>query len=456
MAGRAHMTLRKFICDTLGGASVPIALSIAPIVTGAGAAIDFGRVVIASSQLQSAVDNAALTATSMSGNLQERKTAADNALSAALQGLTAATYLAQNPDGSYTYTASYPMLTKFTPFIEPSVTIARAATAKSGTPGTPGTPGSDGRSDDACIFSMGEDLNVDTETLTFNGSPNVKLTGCSLRSNKSMKCNGHDTGASASYAVGSITNCPNPFPNEPVYPDIYSYLKDGIERQCGTNAAGAALTVNGALPTAGPNVIYVSRVGYTEIHICGNLTLAGKGALRANAALSSQPGEDTVIVIENGGLVMGDQSDVAAKRVTFVLAGLAEGVTGSPTVQWPNGAGKAATLRVSSSTYDDNPWKGHAIYQPATVNVDQDWKPGSNVVVDGIVYLPRARLTVSGVVGYGAGNCSKLVVGELTLNGSVDLKQDATSCASQKVMQYYVAPIAGTPGTPGLSSYLTR
>ena len=153
---------------------------------------------------------------------------------------------------------------------------------------------------------------------------------------------------------------------------------------------------------------------------------------------------------------------VTARRTTFVIAAPDASVTGvSPRFEFPNGGGNMATLNVTSSYGEDNPWRGMALYQSpsATANVDMTWKPGANVTLDGVVYFPNARLDLQGNISYGPRRCSKLVVGEFNLNGAVDLKQTAEGCNTLKVKQYYLAPIAGSPGTPasaGASAYLYR
>ncbi len=216
------------------------------------------------------------------------------------------------------------------------------------------------------------------------------------------------------------------------------------------------------MPAASTNVKHVSQSGYTEIHICGNLTFSGTGTISGLT-----PSTDTVIVIENGGLVFANEANVTARRTSIVLAGNNSGVSSTPIMFWPNGTGKKATLDISTSTgagatagsSNGNPWKGMAIYQHPSINIDQDLKPGSSIVVDGIVYLSKAKLTVGGNINYGASACSKLVAGEFTLNGNVALKQDATSCAALGVIQFYQAPVAAVAGAAGnalQSSYLTK
>lgn len=450
--GFRKFSFRNFASNDRGNVAMVFSLAFIPIMASVGVAVDMGRAVLLASSVQSAVDNAALAVAAGTGDAATRKASADAILIASLRQEAATTLTVTNA-GEVNYQATIDMPTMFAPFVTPSIRVSRSASARAGVAGTPGTPGTNERVDDSCIYSLGEDLQVNVDTLTFNGSPNVNLTGCSLRSNKSMKCNGSDTGAH-SYAVGSIVGCANPHPNQPVFPDLYAAAATNITRVCDSGAGGRTWSVNGVLPAESATVKYVSRSGYREIHICGTLTLSGVGSISGN-----NPTEDTVIVVENGGVLFLNDSDITAKRTSIVLAGsysYSSGVT--PRLIFPDGAGNHATLRISASTADGNPWKGLALYQNPVLNdnVDMTWKPGSMVYVDGIVYFPRARLTVQGSIAYGPGNCSKLVLGELTLNGAVDLKQTAAGCASMKVVQYYVAPVAATPGTATTSSYLVQ
>lgn len=463
-----RQSVYQFLKDRSGAVSIQMAFAVLPMMAATGAAIDFGRSVILSNQMQSAVDQATLTVANMSGSDAERKARADQIFAAAMLTVPLSSTFETKADGAVIYSAATNMPTMFTPFIASSVTINRVASAKPtvmGTPGTPGTPGVGELRDDSCIFSTGEDLDVDFNTLVFNGNPSVMLTNCSLISNKSMKCNGNNIGAAASYAHGSIQGCPNPHSGQELYPDIYQSVATSIDRVCGQVTTGLNLTASGVLPAASPSVKYVSRSGYTEMHVCGNLTLQGVGSLTGLT-----PNRDTVIVIENGGLTFANAANIAANRVTFVLAGNNANVSGAPAiVTWPSGNGNSAWLKVSASNGKDNsgttetattnPFKGHAIYQDPSVNIDMEWKPGSNLTVDGVIYFAKARLTIGGNINYGAGKCSKLVAGEFTLNGNVALKQDAASCTALGVQQYYRAPVpavAGTSGTATASSYLVR
>jgi hypothetical protein len=298
------------------------------------------------------------------------------------------------------------------------------------------------------VFSLGETLTISTDTMTFNGSPSVNLAGCSLRSNKSMKCNGSSTYAT-SYAVGSIVGCSDPHPGQAVVPDIYAGLASNISKVCGAEVGGVTWTASGAgaLPS-GANVKSVERSGFTEIHVCGTLTLNGTNA---TTLTGSAPSIDTVVVVENGNIQLANGAYVNSSRVTFILAGGAD----SSVVAWPNGnGGNAATWNVSASIGDANPWKGIALYQSpsVTTGVDMSWGSGTTLAVDGVAYFPNAQLTESGQVTYGPTGCSKLVVGEFTLNGAVNLKQSAAGCAGMQVTQYSTISSTSTQG----SAYLLQ
>ena len=459
--------IRKFTRNEDGGTAISFALAVVPVMATVGAAVDLGRGVVTSNNMQNGLDQAVLTVVNTPGTDAERKLRADAIFAASFHDGAATTTLVTNTDGTVTYSARMDMTTMFVPFVSSSIAIGRSATAKAtaaGTAGVAGVAGVVALRDDSCILSLGEDLDVNFDAMVFNGNPSVTLTNCSLISNKSMKCNGNNVGAAASYAHGSVTGCPNPHPGTESYPDIYAPLVSNITRICGTTKTGYAWATSGSAPGAnGTTVQTVAQTGYREIHICGTLTLSGVSSLTGNT-----PSEDTVIIIENGALNLANGANVKAYRTTFVLAGNNSGVLGDAAiVTWPSGAGKSATLRMTSSTgfgatsatTTSNPWKGQAIYQNPNINLDQDWKPGANLFVDGIVYFSKAKLTVGGNISYGAGNCSKLVSGEFTLNGNVALKQDAESCGTLGVVHYYRAPVeavAAVEATAAASSYLMR
>jgi len=292
------------------------------------------------------------------------------------------------------------------------------------------TGGSGGTTDNSCLMTLGRSLSPSTVSMTFNGAPNINMSGCSLRSNTSMTCNGHNGGASASIAVGTVSGCSNAQPNTPAIKDIYAALASNISLKCGASTAGATWTP-GTIPI-GPTIIKVTKGSYVEYHICGDLTVTGNGYLTGNA-----PALDSVIVIENGSLNVDNNSTINTMKTTIVLAG-SNSVASS--INFPNGQGHASILSLSPSTDPANPWQGVSLYQDPslTYNVDDTWGPATTFNADGVVYLPNANVTISGSSASNNSKCTKFVANTFTSNGSVNLNfaQTSVGCASLGVKQY--------------------
>ncbi len=150
-----------------------------------------------------------------------------------------------------------------------------------------------------------------------------------------------------------------------------------------------------------------------------------------------------MVVIENGDLVMDDGASITATRVTFVLTSDKNGASASSQIQFPTGNGKkAATLALSPSTDPNNPWHGVSIYQDPglTAGVDQDWKAGVTLNLSGLVYMPKANVTLRGNSSNAntSTSCAKYVVNTFTVDGSVDLvlSHTAQGCSTLQVDQW--------------------
>ncbi len=407
--------INRFLRRDDGNVAVAFAMSLLPIAGLAGAAIDYGRAQTEQARRQAALDAAVLVgARDGSEAWAGKATGAYNAV----YGPNAPTpTFARGDGGSYVGTASTAVPTTLTSVIgvseittsaRASATVDQAAWA------------------DACILTLGAGVASEV-SLRMNGAPRLDLSGCAIRSNTSMTCNGHDGDPALAIAAGTVNKCGNARSGASAAVDAYDALKANITTSC-TGKPGATWTA-GANPPA--SVTRTARDGYDEYRVCGTLTLSGSGRLVS--------GRDAVIVIENGSLVMDDRAVVDASRVAFVLTG--DGASPS-VVEFPKGNGKAATLTLSPPSGAANPWRGISIYQdPKLVTaVDSTWGPGTTINVDGVIYLPKADLELHGNSGSPEPSCAKIVAKTMTLSGAVRLKQTQQSCESMGVS----APAART------------
>jgi hypothetical protein len=176
----------------------------------------------------------------------------------------------------------------------------------------------------------------------------------------------------------------------------------------------------------------VSRGNYTEYHVCGDLTLSGNGYL-----FGASPGSDAVIVVENGGVTLASNAFITAVRTTIVLTG---NNSRPSAINFPSGGGNAATLSLSPSTDTGNPWQGVSLYQdPALTNgIDDDWGSGATFTADGVVYLPKANVTIRGNSASNVSSCTVFVTNTVKTNGSVNLSfsRKSDGCAKLGVKQY--------------------
>ena len=281
---------------------------------------------------------------------------------------------------------------------------------------------------DSCILALDKQGGLNNQGVLLNGAPNIDLNKCSLRSNTSVRCNGHDSNTVASVAAGWAIGCSNPTSKANVVPDVLAPMAAKIERKCGGLTSGAVWSP-GKPPAT---VITVQKDTYVQYHICGDLTLSGSGYLTG-----ATPSKDALIIIENGSLIVDNKSTISAFRTAFVLTG---GNIRASSIVFPTGNGKASTLTVSPPIDPENPWRGISIYQDPglTKDVDNDWGPGSTFNIDGVVYLPQSNVLMRGISGSGLSGCTKVIVNTVRTNGAVDLayQQNDTVCAHLGVSRW--------------------
>ena len=419
MAHRFHLYRQIFAFAAHRGGSIAIqfALAIVPVMGMVGAAVDYSRAVHYRAQLQTALDSAVLAGGKDGGTTWTQ--VAPNAFDGNLVSPTSASVptFTKPTNSSYSGTTTAMVPTTFLKILQLNAL-----------PVSVSVPG-----DNSCLLALDHGKPSSDVGLTLNGAPVVNLSGCSIRSNTSMNCNGHDGNATAAYAGGTASGCGHASSNALVVPDIYASLAGNTQTMC-TSYPGATWTVGVAPSGSGvkTRTVSVGSATYTEYHICGDLALSGTGYLTG-----SSPGSDTIVIIENGSLNIANGASISSSRTTLILTG--DNSVPSQ-INFPNGNGKAATLNLSPPTAGDNPWQSVSLYQDPklTNSVDEKWGPGANFSANGLVYLPNANVVTDGNMGSTNSQCSKFVMNTLTTNGSVnlDMDQSVPACSALGLKQW--------------------
>jgi Flp pilus assembly protein TadG len=417
----------KFLhfCRDRDGSLAPVfALMLTPMLIAVGASVDYSRANSVKSTLQATLDAAVLAGAKagVTSGGSDWSQLAQNIFQSNLAvktSMAATPTFTANNDGTYSGSVTGSVPTSLLGIINiHSVNVTANATATATAP------------DDSCILTLDHGQPATHVSLTLNGAPIINLTGCSIRTNSSLDCNGHDGSVTKGIAGGTATDCGSPYSHASMVPDIYKDLAKIITPQCGSTKLGVSWTP-GVLPT-GAGVKTVSVGSYTEYHICGDLNLSGTGYLTGTAPMS-----DTVIVIENGSLNLADNASINTLKTAIVMTG--DNTVGS-SVNFPNGNGHTATLSLSPPTDSTNPWQGVALYQDPklTYNVNNTWGPGANFNADGLVYLGNSNVVTDGDTASSNAKCTKFVMNQFTTNGHVDLNftQSASTCAAIGLKQW--------------------
>ncbi|HEX6768992.1 MAG TPA: TadE/TadG family type IV pilus assembly protein [Candidatus Binatia bacterium] len=409
-----------FSADERGNVAIIFGLALLPIMTAVGAAVDYSRANAAKSSVQSALD-AGLLAGALDGT-SNWKTVATNVYNSNLKSKKIST--AEPP----TFTA--PAASTFAGSAKASITasilgvigykkldVVANATAMAA------------EADNSCILTLDKGQPASHVSLKLNGAPVINLSGCTIRSNTSLDCNGHDGNVTKSFASGSAIGCGKPTSNAPVVPDIYKDMAKNITQVCAGARPGVTWTP-GTLPTGAGFKTITNAAGITEHHICGDMHVSGNGSLSGVA-----PASDVVIVIENGSLIVDDKSSITTTRTTIVMTG---NNNWPAHVDFPQGNGKVASLALSPSTSALNPWQGVALFLDPllTKDVDNKWGPGADFDADGLVYLGNSNVVTDGNTSSANSKCTKFVMNQFTTNGSVKLDFAQQNCAALGLKQW--------------------
>ena len=411
--------LQRLRTSERGNIAVIFALALIPLMTGMGAAVDFSRANATKEAVQAALDSALLA-----GARDGSSTWGTLAASVFNSNLASKQFSVPTPafskDGNSIYsgsvTASVPTaLLGIISIKSLGVTAHGQATAA--------------EADNSCILTLDKGQPKSHISLSLNGAPVVNLSGCSIRSNTSLDCNGHDGNLTKSFGAGSVAGCNRPTSNAPVVPDTYAVLAKNITSVCAAGARPGAKWSPGDIPI-GAGIKTVNKSGYVEYHICGDLLVSGSGYLT-----SSAPSTDVVIIIENGSLIVDDKASISTARTAIILTG---DNNWPATVEFPKGAGKVGTLSLSPPTSVGNPWQAVSLYldPKLTTGVNNKWGPGAAFIADGLVYLGNSNVVTDGNTSSANSKCTKFVMNNFVTNGAVRLDFTQQNCAGLGLKQW--------------------
>jgi len=412
--------------DRRGSVSILFAIAMPVLIGGLGIGFEVSNWYLMQRGMQNAADAAVLAAASNAGanyDVEGKAVAAKNGFTDGVNnvGVTVLKNVVC-PGGSITcYSAtinnSVPL------YLSPVVgyagngggrkNLAATAIAKRGTIQRP-----------YCLLALAS--SGTTTAINTNGAPSPNLAGCSVKSNTSANCNGHDLGADYGDAVGTDLGC-GKIQNSglPATVDPYAGLAANIPAN---NCAGSYPQEPSVSVTTWSGIKNLSG----NVMICGDLKLTGNVTVNA-------PSSGAVLVMQNGQLNTNGYSiqTSSGSGLTLVFTG----TVGGSYIHAPTGSG---TLDITAPT--SGPWSGVMIYQnPAlTTGVDisaAGSSPAWNIT--GLVYLPHASVTFNGAINkssYG-GSCFVAVVDNLLMKGSANIVPKGGCVAAGLTM-----PTGSSPG----------
>jgi Flp pilus assembly protein TadG len=242
--------------------------------------------------------------------------------------------------------------------------------------------------------------------LRTNGAPKADLSGCSIMSNTSMDCNGHNLNADYGDAHGTNSGCGNASEEKlPTVSDPYIALASSIPANpCSSYPQEPTKKSGTPLPSSN---LLTGTLSYSSAKtFCGDVQLTG------NVTLT---GTDNVLVVRNGQLDTNGYSITTATGAAATI--IFSGDNGSYT-HAPTGGG---TINIAAPT--SGTWSGVALYQDPALTSGVDIASAGNSPswnITGLAYFPHASVTFSGAVGKATSgvSCFVMVVDTLLINGT--------------------------------------
>jgi len=254
----------------------------------------------------------------------------------------------------------------------------------------------------------------DPEAIRTNGAPKADMSGCSVMSNSSARCNGHDLKAEVGDAVGVNNGC-GKTQNSSVkkLEDPYATLAANVPAK--TCTSYPTLPKNRKKGDSFPPDNEIGTESQLADAPCGDLQLIAPLTITGHQTLVVRGGK-----LDLNGYTL---KTAPGASLTIVFVGSdpnrEHGIVGD------------GVLDIAAPT--KGPWAGVAIYQSPTIPRQEVSYAGNSPTwnITGLVYMPKASMTFSGAVNKASDgkSCFVLVVDNLLINGTGSILSSG-QCAS--------------------------
>jgi len=413
LAARGRSFLARFAREARGNIAIMAALTVPVVAGGFGLGSEVVSWYATERSLQAAADSAAIAAATNSGadfDVEAKAVALKYGYSHGVKNVTVAALASQAcpSGGSNCYKVT---ITKTVPVLLAQMVAYRGDTTLGGSAAKRITASAVSVQANApreyCVVALAS--SGYSPGIRTNGGPKADMRGCSVMSNTSATCNGHNLDADNGDAHGTNDGCGNVQHSQvPEIGDRYAALASNIPRDdCGNFYPKAPQKKNDSqLPEE--NILSGFYVWGSNKSVCGDVQLEADTQIQSDT-------NGAVLYLRNGKLDLNGfkLSTVNGSYLTIVFTGTAGAYEHMPT-----GGGM---LDITAPTRGK--WSGVSIYQDPALTQGVDISDAGNSPtwnITGLVYLPHANVKFSGAVNKSSNgfSCFVLVVDNLLINGT--------------------------------------
>jgi Flp pilus assembly protein TadG len=414
-----HTPLRRLKRDEQGGIGMLMGLTILPLVLVVGLGVEVTRWTVVKRELQRTADVSAVAGAAEYANSQNAQTATNAAANLAeLDGAAGATARTWNPSSkllsdnqvsaqvvagvqdtsnmAVKVVVTRPVSLVFTRAMSSAATINVSATglAEVRTTGQP------------CLLA----LNSAGNGISAQGTAQITLTGCTMRSNASISTGGSGRmSASAFYAGGSISGneTGGPLhPNDGTMPDPYASYAP-LQTALNSLSAGAGTAFSNKPKDSNS----LSPGIFSSWDIKGDVTLT--------------PG----IYYVNGDISLGAQASVTGSGVTIIASGSLS----------MNGGASLTISAATTAAAQNGAIPGIVFASKSTSS--SSFQGNTDPSLTGVVYYPKGSMDFGGTAQGGSNGCLEVIASSVTLHGTPNLASKCTSYGTLTFASENKAPV---------------